>query len=417
MILYISIFALIITNLFLYKFDKDPFFRSPLKMFSIATVIFYTLPAVVIGVFPFEGVFFKINRELLAYQNLIIIIFVFVVWITSLLIPNSKKNFVNFNFKETKVIIISLFLLGIGNITKLYLFKLGLYSLEDTFNQSYKDIPRVLVFLRNLDLWGFIFLSIVICKNLHSKKYNFIKFIYYFEILFLVGFSIIQGRRTGAVIPLIIFILSYCFYHKLKLKKTLVPIIISLTLILFTTFNRLVESGTFSNFQIRNLIFEAIFTRLGNTYIMLNKVIDFGYKSNFSSFELSLTGLIPSFLLTDKPSLSIGNQFGKELGLININNVTTGINPGWIGESYYNYGIIGIIVGALVFSFLINYFHKKSFFINDSSKIFLIMLFLFNFSGYQMEIAASLNNFLKGYLILILISGFIPRFTFRNGKK
>lgn len=417
MILYISILALTITNLFIYKIDKEPFNRSPLKIFSIATVIFYTLPAVVIGLFPFEGVFFKINRELLAYQNLIIIIFLFVVWITSLLIPNSKKKFVNFNFKETKVIIISFFLLAIGNITKLYLFKSGMYSLEDVFNQSYKDIPRVLIFLRNLDLWGFIFLSIVICKNLHSKKYNFIKFIYFSEILFLVGFSIIQGRRTGAVIPLIIFILSYSFYHKLKLKKTLAPIIISLSLILVTTFNRLVESGTFSNSQIRNLIFEAIFTRLGNTYIMLNKVIDFGFKSNFFSFELSLTGLIPSFLLMDKPSLSIGNEFGRELGLININNVNTGINPGWIGESYYNYGILGIIVGALVFSFLINYFHKKSFFINDSSKIFLIMLFLFNFSGYQMEIAASLNNFLKGYLILIFISGFIPRFTFRNGKK
>lgn len=417
MILYISIIALTITNYILFKIDKEPFYRSPLKMFSIATAIFYSLPAVVLGIFPFEGVFFKINRELLPYQNLIVIIFVFTVWLTSLLIPNSKKKYVNFNFRETKVIIISVFLLVIGNITKLYLFNSGMYSLEDTFNQSYKDIPRVLIFLRNLDLYGFIFLSIVICKNLYLKKYNFIKFIYYFEILFLVGFSIMQGRRTGAVIPIIIFCFSYSFYHKLKLKNFLIPIISSAFLILFTTFNRLVEAGTFSNSQIRDLIFEAIFTRLGNTYIILNKVIDFGYKSNFSSFELSFIGLIPSFLLKDKPSLSIGNEFGKELDLININNVTTGINPGWIGESYYNYGLIGIIVGALVFSFLINYFHKKSFFINDSSKIFLIMLFLFIFSGYQMEIAASFNNFLKGYIILILISGFIPRFSFRNGKK
>ena len=60
MILYISILALTITNLFLYKIDKEPFNSSPLKMFSIATAIFYTLPAVVIGVFPFEGIFFKI---------------------------------------------------------------------------------------------------------------------------------------------------------------------------------------------------------------------------------------------------------------------------------------------------------------------------------------------------------------------
>lgn len=417
MILYISILTLAITNLFLYKINKDPFNRSPLKIFSIATLIFYTLPAVVIGVFPFEGEFFKINRELLAYQNLIIIIFLLIVWITSLIIPNSKKKFVNYNFRETKVIIISIFLLVIGNATKLYLFQLGMYSLQDGFNQSYKDIPRVLIFLRNLDLWGFIFLSIIICKNLHLKKYNFIKLIYFLEILFLIGFSIIQGRRTGAIIPLVIFILSYSFYYKLKLKKTLVPIIILFSLTLVTTFNRIVESGNFFNSETRNLIFEAIFTRLGNTYTMLNKVIDYGYKSNFFSFELSLTGLIPSFLLIDKPSLSIGNEFGRELGLININNVNTGINPGWIGESYYNYGILGIIVGALVFSFLINYFHKKSLFIYDSSKIFLIMLFLFNFSGYQMEIAASLNNFLKGYLILILISGLIPRFTIRNGKK
>ena len=361
--------------------------------------------------------FFNINREFLPYQNLIIIIFIIVVLITSFIIPTSKKKIVNYNFRENKVLIISFVLLLIGNITKVYLFTSGMYSLEDTFNQSYKDIPRLLVFLRNLDLWGFIFFSIIFCKNLHTRKSYLIKFIYYSEILFLVGFSIIQGRRTGAVIPIIIFILSYSFYYKIKLKKILAPIIISLTLILLTTFNRLADAGTFSNSQIRDLIFEAVFSRLANTYIILNNVIDFGYKSNFQSFELSIVGFIPSFFLSDKPNLSIGNEFGKELGLININNVTTGINPGWIGESFYNYGIIGVIVGAIIFSFLIIYFCKKSYFINDSSKIFLVMLFLFIFSGYQMEIAASLNNFLKGYLILIFISGFIPRFTFRNEKK
>lgn len=417
MILNLSIFFLIITNLIVYKFDNESFNRSPLKMFSIATAIFYTLPAVVIGVFSFKSMFFNINREFLPYQNLIIIIFIIVVLITSFIIPTSKKKFVNYNFRENKVLIISFVLLLIGNITKVYLFNSGMYSLEDTFNQSYKDIPRLLVFLRNLDLWGFIFFSIIFCKNLPTRKSYLIKFIYYSEILFLVGFSIIQGRRTGAVVPIIIFILSYSFYYKIKLKKILAPIIISLTLILLTTFNRLADAGTFSNSQIRDLIFEAVFSRLANTYIILNNVIDFGYKSNFHSFELSIVGFIPSFFLSDKPNLSIGNEFGKELGLININNVTTGINPGWIGESFYNYGIIGVIVGAIIFSFLINYFYKKSYFINDSSKIFLVMLFLFIFSGYQMEIAASLNNFLKGYLILIFISGFIPRFTFRNEKK
>jgi oligosaccharide repeat unit polymerase len=414
MYLYLSIFFLIITNLFIFKFDKQPFNRSPLKMFSIATAVFYTFPAVVIGVFSFESMFFSLNRELLVYQNFIIILFISIVFVSSILIPNSKKKYVNFEFKENKVVVISVFLIVIGGITKLYLFKLGLYSLEDTFNESYRNIPRVLVFLRNIDLWGYIFLSIIVCKYLHVKKYSFIKFIFFSEIIFLIVFSILQGRRTGAVLPIIIFILCYSFYHKLKIKKFLAPLIISLVLIVSTTFNRLLETGTFSSSQIRNLIFEAIFSRLANTYIILNKVIDHGPLANYDSFELSFVGLIPSVFLTDKPSLSIGNEFGKELGLLNVNNVTTGINPGWIGESYYNSGIIGIFVGAIIFSLLINYFYKKSFFENDSSKIFLVMLFIFIFSGYQMEVAASLNNFLKGYLILIFISGFIPRLTFNK---
>jgi oligosaccharide repeat unit polymerase len=171
-------------------------------------------------------------------------------------------------------------------------------------------------------------------------------------------------------------------------------------------------ANSLNSTSIENLIFEAILTRVSNSYIILNKVIEYGYKTGFDSFSLSLIGLIPSVFLDNKPNLSIGNKFGKELGLINAKNVTTGINPGWIGESYYNYGLIGVIFGGIIFSFLIGYFFKKSNFSYDSSKLLLIMLFVFIFSGFQMEIAASLNNFLKGFLLLILISRLFSRVTF-----
>tara|TARA_B100000767_G_scaffold120734_1_gene115032 strand:- start:26 stop:1177 length:1152 start_codon:yes stop_codon:yes gene_type:complete len=380
-------------------------------MFSIATLIFYTIPAILICVFNTEGNFFTINRELLAYQNLIITIFLIVVFRTSLLISNSKKKFINFNFNENKIIILSVAMLLVGNLTKLFLLNSGMYNILDAFNQSSNNISRLLVFTRNIDLWGIVLLSIIVSKNLYSNKYNFIKSLYLFELIFLIGFSIVQGRRTGAIIPILIFILSYSFYHKFNLKKFIWPLLVSLSLMIITTYKRLIESGTVYNEEIRDLILESIFTRLGNPYIILNKVIDFGHKSNFHSFELSIIGIIPSIFLSDKPNLSIGNEFGKELGLISVNNEGIGINPGWIGESYYNYGIIGVIVGAVVFSFITNYFLKKSILNNDSSKIFLIMLFIFNFSGYQMEIAASLNSFLKGYLILILITSFLSKYS------
>lgn len=409
--IYLSVFILISANFLLYKFDEQPFNRSPLKMFSIATAIYYTIPAIAIGLFSVESIFFEVNRGLLAYQNFIIVVFMSIVLVVSRLIPNSKKKYANYNFNEKKVIRISLFLVFVGGLTKLYLFNIGLYSLEDTFNENYLNVPRLYVFLRNIDLWGFIFLSIIVCKNLYSGKYKYLNFIYFFEVVFLVGFSILQGRRTGAILPIVIFVLSYSFYHKLNLKKFVVPLAISLFLMLTTTFSRLLETGQYSNSEIRKIIYEVIFSRLANTYVILNKVIEQGGLANLNSFELSFVGLIPSFLLSDKPNLSIGNEFGKELGLINIDNVTTGINPGWIGESYYNSGMIGVIIGAIMFSLLISYFYKKSFFMNDSSKILLLMMFIFVFSGYQMEIAASLNNFLKGYLILIFLSGFIPKLT------
>ncbi|MDG2193780.1 MAG: O-antigen ligase [Polaribacter sp.] len=382
-------------------------------MFSCALGLFYTLPSIILGLFPFEGLFFSINRSLLAYQNFIIFLFVIVTFLTFNFLKSSKKSYLNFNFNNTKVIFISVILILIGNLTKLHLLNKGLYSLEDTFNEDYKEIPRYLLFIRNLDLWGFFYLSILTSKHLFCKKYFKIKLFYFLEIIFLVGFSIFQGRRTGAILPIVIFILSYSFYFKIKIRKIIIPVIILLGLVISTTYYRLaLIASSLDSTIIKNMIFEAIFTRVSNSYIILNNVIDYGYKTGFDSFLLSLIGLIPSVFLEDKPNLSIGNEFGKELGLININNVTTGINPGWIGESYYNYGLIGVVFGGVVFSFLIGYFFKKSSFSYDSSKLLLIMLFIFIFSGFQMEIAASLNNFLKGFLFLIFISGFIPRLTF-----
>jgi len=91
---------------------------------------------------------------------------------------------------------------------------------------------------------------------------------------------------------------------------------------------------------IDSVVGSSYFVDLGKTSIVVNRVpstVDYLYGSSFVSIGLTL---IPRQLWPDKPVVRIGYFVGQEV--IRLNN-KTGIPPGFIAETYLNFGYWGIL--------------------------------------------------------------------------
>ncbi len=92
--------------------------------------------------------------------------------------------------------------------------------------------------------------------------------------------------------------------------------------------------------SIDSVVGSSYFVDLGKTSIVVNRVpatVDYLYGSSFISIGMTL---IPRQLWPDKPVVRIGYFVGQEV--IRLNNMT-GIPPGFIAETYLNFGYWGIL--------------------------------------------------------------------------
>jgi len=89
------------------------------------------------------------------------------------------------------------------------------------------------------------------------------------------------------------------------------------------------------------------------------RIIDEGIWEKFSgdSYIHLLYAFIPRFLFPGKPGLHYGNDFGHAAGVLSDFDFDTSVSVTFIGETYLNFGWIGVIVGfafGLVFTVLYN---------------------------------------------------------------
>lgn len=92
--------------------------------------------------------------------------------------------------------------------------------------------------------------------------------------------------------------------------------------------------------SIQSIVGASYFVDLGKTSIVVNRVpstVDHLYGSSFVSIALAV---VPRQLWPDKPVVRIGYFVGQEV--IRLNN-KTGIPPGFIAETYLNFGYWGIL--------------------------------------------------------------------------
>jgi len=102
--------------------------------------------------------------------------------------------------------------------------------------------------------------------------------------------------------------------------------------------------------SIDSVVASSYFVDLGKTSIVVNRVpstLDYLYGSSFVSIGLTI---IPRQLWPDKPVVRIGYFVGQDV--IRLNN-NTGIPPGFVAETYLNFGYWGILpifflLGAII---------------------------------------------------------------------
>ena len=327
-------------NLYMFSTKLEKIQFNFLKYTSIAIFIFYTSPSFLITSFDYNNIWFSYDSNIIPYQNFTIIIFMVVVILVNKSIAFRPSKSMNFQLDYPFVIFFGIFLCIIGTLSKFYLLSYEMYALEDNYNPTRSS--RFLQFIRNIDLWGFFILSALAPKWILTKrKYRYI-ILYFIYLIFIVTFSFYQGRRTGAVLPIIIFLYSFQKIINIKLKYYFLFGSSMILLFISTTIKRLSEAGIEIDLETITIALNAVLSRVFNPFVILNKIIGFGANYDFKSFELFFIGLVPSFLYSNKPILSIGNDVGKKLNLINQGNHNTGINPGWIGEGYYNFDLIGV---------------------------------------------------------------------------
>jgi len=235
-----------------------------------------------------------------------------------------------------------------------------------------------------------------------------------------------MGFRGLLILPFISFILVYNYlYKKIEIKK-LIPIstIILIIFVLYGVFRQVPSNIEISSNQLIEIV--KANPELAYGFVSRSKGIevvasvikkldqtheyDLGYKS---LFEI-LTIWIPGKIWDDKP-ISTGVRFttyffGDNLNYIRgeYKNDWGGVSPTIIGEAYWNFGWLGIIVGLFFLGGLTKIIYLT--FINNLNHNFSVLIYALIFVLFIMSAESfqgNINGFIMDIFVYIITSFFL----------
>ena len=338
----------------------------PPKLFTYIYVSFIFIPYIYVFSIKSESAFYYVYEE---YKlKTLMLFFSFHFLFVSVYLIISKIKISKLHISITKIIYpLSLFFLLLSIFAKAYLIKNGMYLIEDKSIENIKP-PAIISYLNNIALLIYPLLAIYYLKNNRPGLYEKIYYVSYTALLII--FALTQGRRLGAVYPIIINIILLIEYNKIDIRKVLYTILITIFIFISVTAIRLTQALEYKDngsaeeinsiavaINVRedvwDIIFDSLMSRIGNTVIITNHLIrnidEKRIEADYDIFLLTISSLVPRIVYPDKPEISTGNLIGHELNLISKSNHTTKINPSWVGESYYSYNILGVIIYAIIF--------------------------------------------------------------------
>jgi len=315
-------------------------------------------------------------------------------------------------------------MIGVAFLAKLQLNTMGsIRMLEVTSGGPYLQLLKV--------FGGFDILALILFGevrnfvNKYGKMYNKL---YFSAVVLCMMFAIYSGSRGQVVIVILITLLA--FRRKIwRHRIVMVPVLMSGLPFLFVIFP-LIGYWRVSEYNLDDALF--LFDKYGETgiYIMLNvlstrlnyleplaRVISLVTEkgpAGGESYWNNLIGVIPRAIWSGKPQITNNSQdLGHELNLVSLTDESTSIGLRVLGESFYEFGWLGIwiaIFQALIFVLI----HKNLYFPGKavSMTVYIYMIiFLITRDGYFAVIPGLI------WVIIGIALFFFIQSTFRSGFK
>jgi oligosaccharide repeat unit polymerase len=243
-------------------------------------------------------------------------------------------------------------------------------------------------------------------------------------ILALIGcfFSMTSGTRGGVLWAIVMFIYIYFNLHNENKKKANYPRIALLGSIILMIFIY-IGDARFGQYNFITAMTSGVEKLLyGNNFSDLR---DFAWvmaywDNTFLHGKTMVSGyfsFIPSSIFPLRENWSLGNFTVTTIGYDSSSH--PGLRPGIFGESYFNFGILGVCLFAFVVGFIINtisryvqaYLHKEV----QKTKAVIVVSSGYIFSNLCINLLIT-AGFFKVYVLLgtILLGYFYQNFVMRN---
>jgi oligosaccharide repeat unit polymerase len=412
------IFLLSVYNIVKYVFLKDiKFFELTFWFFTYLFLFFAPYLQTYYKVFPNT---LPYNPDNVVITNIVVIIFLIIYQLTRKF--STKKCRHEYNIKDKfvdieKAVFYFIFIINVITlifvIKNIYINKSFLTNRGLTFNYDSSISLLMTKFLFNLPVFNLIYLSV------NKSKFKRIEWNISF-LLSIITFLLIQnpltvGRNQFGVTYLSIFLI---FYNK-RIKNFELLLIYLIAFIMFPIIGQIVHN--------RNVI--VALNNLNFNYLDSFKSLDFDAWANimatilyvkqygityFNQLLGSILFFIPRKFWIDKP-ISTGHLIGNYL-IEHYDMWFNNLSNPLISEGYINFGIIGVILFALllgIFNKIIDNFKKE----NISVYVFVSVYLIFLLRGDLMSSFAYLIGLICAiYIFPYIINHIIPKFNHKHNN-
>ena len=346
-----------------------------------------------------------------------------IVFLLSLI--NSKSIYKAFDYKARKIIFShKKLLIIISFFSYLYLFIL-IYEILNILKTS-----SLLAILMNNRLEGyfddainktnavgtlsfvfsfFYYLKISILYN--KKKYFFFIFLILIEVFYL---SLTAVTRLSIVFPVVSLLIFLSYNYKLSKKKIVIyASSVFIMIIFFMSFSNKLRTGedvseiTSYSQTIDDLSRELNYEQYHE--LVLNYTNIYGFEYGYGWYLGAVVNFIPRFIYANKPITSSANRLTEVMS----GEPPSMFNPVMtftlIGDGYYQFSYIGVVINLIVFYFLSSTIFWKLFYLQNNIGLYSLIRFSFMaFIYFRAEIP-----FIQFFIYLILIF-FVNFLSYRN---
>lgn len=395
------IFISMFCGVFLIVFRKDIPIFSPIFMLISSIFINIGFPALYLLM---NNTSF--SEELLKNISIVYLIYFFalilpVFFANQMFIPSdadgkSKAGIFRINFKPENIN----FYLIISNLLLILLIIILLKITGFSYTEALKhplefrfaSSAGSLAYIRKLIFFLFMVNTFLIAKYNFSSPPLKLKAFTVFHIIFLLSFAAISGSRSIIFLPVISSIAVYTFYNRLKIKTVFIFSTIFLLTLGLMSFYSVYRNSSKSYFDFQSIktanVFNESIKRLDNfknslyffEYIERENHTIFYFK-DFHILEQIKDHILQPFSrnLIPEKGYYFSSSMTEKVFNEDLNDAKITYNFGGIANSFWNFGIAGVILEGLFLGIAVVWIHRRFLrFINyDSFFLFFMMTFFF----------------------------------------